>query len=567
MKLQKIWDELEKYAVKNDLLDNTAFLNIVLYQLINKTSLSDNFKVYLATEQNGAITTVLGDDYHTVKGLYIKKKSENMTDYVRKNNVITPITEQLTISWATKDSQVVQNKQSEFEQLKTNCQKDILISVYEDILKMSSFKDFLETDLTFISKDCQAIYDITLLNVNKTLLEQNPVNSDGHELISYVGMILDNYSKLNGYSLSDTKVLTHALSKYYNGTRMTPAIYTERNGLDTLFYSKEVVFEKNDLIKDLGLGDGLMNTIRKNVEENKVNPNRHKEIFDDIFNNHILPVLKEELEFRLKMLKHSKTLEQRLDNQHVNDFISLMESKYPNYFLDNEINSYQQKILTGKDLLDQGHYDMFSLLNKSKLIDDSMFEDNINYTQQNSMLSTYNRNMHTVAHHTDTEEYVANKKYFIGEVDSVVKSVIMGELKTTVNGLNYLDLQLYLMQAKSDVYADMAYQQMFKYCNDNNLVLFINTSETIDLKNQFLVTYDNFAEAQKNYPNVFVVDSSQENANKIFENCNYDSKTLSKNFDRAIAPLVCKKFDNDKDFIDAFKNEFDKVQKNSLKNK
>lgn len=567
MKMQNIWDELEKYAVKNDLLDNVAFLNISLYQLINKTSLSDNFKVYLATEQNGSITTVLGDDFHTVKGLYIRKAVDNHPDYFKKNHEIKALTENLTIHWANKDVQAVQNNISEFEALRRDVQKENLISLYEDILKINSFKEFLETDLPFVAKDYTTIYDFTLLNTNKSFLTKPSSNSDGSELPTYIGMLLTQYSKLNNFAISETKVLTSALSKYYNGTSMTPSIYIDRSGVDTMFYSRDVIFEKDELIGELGLGDGLMNTIRKNVEENKTNPTRHKEIMDDIFNNHILPQLKEEIEFRLKLMKYSKTLEQRLDNEHVNNFISLLETKYPNYFLDNEINSYKQTMLTGKDLLDQEHYNMYSLLNKSKLIDDTMFENNMNLTAQNSMLGSYGSHMHKIADHTDTVEIVSNKKYFIGEVDSVVKSVIMGEPKTTEHGLNYFDLQVYLLQNKSDVYADMAYKQLFKYCNDNNLVLFIDTRETIDLSNQFISTYQNFVEAQKQYPNVFVIDSSQENANKIFENCNYDSKTLSKNFDKAIAPLVCKKFDNDKDFIDEFKNEFEKVQKNSLKNK
>lgn len=566
MKLQNIWNELENYAVKHDLLDNIAFLNIALYQLINKTSLSDNFKVYLASEQNGSITTVLGDEFHTVKGLYLRKTVDTMPDYFKKAHTINRLTENLTMYWANKASQMVQNKTSEFERLITNEQKDNLISVYEDILKINSFKEFLDTDIPFVSHDCATIYDITLFNKNKSFLKNPSSNSDGTELPTYIGMLLTQYSKLNDVTISEVKVLTQALTKYYNGTRMNTNIYTSRSGIDTLFYSQEVLFEKNELINDLNLGDGLLNTIRKNVEDNKVNPERHKEIMDDIFNIHILPPLKEELEFRLKLIKHSKTLEQKLDNEHVNNFISLLETKYPNYFLDNEINSYKQTIITGKDLLDQEHYDMYSLLNKSKLIDDNMFENNMNFTAQNSMLGSYGSHMHKIAEHTDTEEIVANKKYFIGEVDAVVKSVLMGEPKTTENGLKYFDLQVYLIQNKPDIYADMAYKQLFKYCNDNNLVLYINTDETIDLKNQFSSTYENFYEAQNNYPNVFVIDSSQENAKKIFDHCSYDSKTLSKNFDKAIAPLVCKNFKDDNDFITAFKNEFEKVQKNSLKN-
>lgn len=471
MNINEFNKELFNYIKENNLEKIPNFPIIALYQFLEKSGLNSQHELILQTSDTGSFDLV---DRQKVAGYQYQYSADSKGIHLEDVNP----------------------GYSEHRHLISHKEKYFNLAMYDLIQKSSNIKDIIDGMYDLFNLG-EYNYSDLLLN-NDYLLKSlesfitsydSYISTDEPEYISSV--LTDLFRLLNTVDsgVKDYHPFRHMIYEYIvygiPFTETIPTLLMESN----LFISVTVGLnlKRQDIFNNFDIENTLMSTLLKNTDR--------KQIVDEIFEGHVLPAFKERLELQSKLLAHSKTFEQRLSDPHVAQFMSSLMVKYPNSFRENEQYGFKSGEYKSSDL--QHNRNLSQLVNKFKLLDDiSKHYIDFNYS---------NRREFFVVNHE--EDKVVR---LIGETDNAVKYIITGIVKEFDSGIKGYEVQGINMLREDSFYNKLGFEQLFKYCEDNQLALLFRTTS---LQNKLEKTFDDFMEVQKNYENtVFLVPNGTDHA-------------------------------------------------------
>lgn len=125
---------------------------------------------------------------------------------------------------------------------------------------------------------------------------------------------------------------------------------------------------------------------------------------------------------------------------------------------------------------------------------------------------------------------------FVGETEMGVKYIISGEVQNISvvgnDSIKALNVSSMIMLNKSSIYNEMAIEQLFKYCKDNNLALVnkVEVDQYESLSDGSRANYSVFSKTAEAYKdNVYVVEAyNQKTRFELLKNTTLDLQTFNK---------------------------------------
>lgn len=524
MRISEFWNELEKYAVEYNLLENSEFLNLVFYKFISESSISDFLDISLQTRDDGVLNVVLGNGHNTQGlDLHLKQTEEELLKQKKKNYDI--LNDSLQISWTSNNGYDDNKRYEDYKQVISQEEKETLISIYKGIINSNNLEDISNIE------NMNKIYDsedlnfrkLSLLAIEYKELAENLKFTENEYTESfirrYLNSLIDLSSVLNNSEFKNRDSFVKYVYDYIKKGTLDSDAYLH-NGIDKPAYSLNVLKSNQHLIDKLDMGNSLLSLINNNLKNNN-----KENLINEIFNETILPKFKKHMEYKIKFLTIAKSLEQRIENKTVNDFMNIIKRKYPEFFVDGEMKSFKQNIYQTSELSKNGFRNITMLLNKKGLLDNYIFNNHYQTNTHSKLVGVYGITSKDIYVFNDNDD--SNKIVLLSEVDATVKSVIGGEVYENENGIKIFKLDTYLMLNKNNEFAEMGFKHLFKYCQDNNYVLHLNEYDCEEAMDK---VYPAFKAAQEQYPNVFFVEDTHSYKSTILHNTIFDSKTLAKNY-------------------------------------
>lgn len=487
--INQLTDAILDYMNKNEVKNPIEFPALAFYKGIQESGLSDILSLRLAMETDGTFRVIQLKDRQVSNYLEIAIKDPSILDPADdpKNKPVNPHAERKDIDIISLNSNddTSMNKrimikrenrtQGGFDSVLTNEMKEKKLNIYKVLAKydtLSEISDNITDYETMIHFDdrklhhlSQAIYSYK--QYQESLLK-NANTSDQIVIPSVLNKHVENI--LNSLISLSEKREQQSTKAHNNVDKLADIIKGDvsfsvpslLSGADTFKMTgiNQHVTLNNESIAGVALGNSFLNTIKENVDNGTLS-----NIMDDIYKKHISQDFKDEYSLKLRMTTRQKTIEDRLDNADVNNFVESLKVKYPYVFKDNELFSYKVGVLESKDDLKN----ISDFFNTFKLNDDKT-KDCLLSKMTDSFLIDY-QDLYYIS---EDEPCIR----FVGQTDASIKSFITAELNSpsdTNEDMKILRVySLMLLDQENNQFNEMALNNLFSYCAKNKYALNIS---------------------------------------------------------------------------------------------
>lgn len=544
--INNLTDAIFDYMNKNEVKNPSEFPTLAFYKFVNESGLSDSLNLKLTAENDGklkimqmkfgSISNYLeisikdpsipdpADDPKN-KPLYAHRGQAPSVDIIYlDSNDDTSLNKRIQIKRENRTQGSLNTiLTDEMKEKKLNIYKvlakyDTLSGISDNITNYESMIHFDDNKLNALS---QVIYSYR--EYQSSLLTNSQNDSDELVIPSVLNKHMENV--LNSLLSLSEKRYQQSMKIHTNVDQLADIIRGNVSfSAPSLLVGSETfkltginqhVALNDENIQGVNLGDSFLNTIRENVNNGTLH-----NIIDDLYKKHISEDFQEEYALKLRMTTRQKTLEERLQQEDLNNFIEDSKIKFPYVFKDNELFSYKSSVFKEKE----GRRTIADIFNTFEL-NDGENEDCILVDYTDSYLIS-EKDLYTV---TADERFIR----FIGETDASVKSLATG----VINQLNdYNDdmkmLKIYslvFLNEENNQFNEMAFNEIFSYCAKNKLALYINVDND-PFDDSKLILSSTLKKVAANYKDsVLFVDNSLDT--QIFidmESCKTDMATFMK---------------------------------------
>jgi hypothetical protein len=501
--INNLTDTILDYMDKNVVKNPEEFATFAFYKFVEKSGLSDfvNLRLTTGDDEKLKIMQLTSGFISNYLDIVIKDPAISDPADAPENKPLNsrgPVSSYDNIKLNSDESlekKIVikrENKtQGSLDKILTNEMKDKKINIYKVLSQYDTLSDIsnnLDEYETMIHLGDRKLYELSQAiysyrEYQDSLLKNKTSDKN-----------LENV--LNSLISLSTKNVQPSARHYTNVDKLADIIRGDVSfsvqslllGSDTF---KNPGFNKNVTLTDenlqnIDLGSSVLNTIKVNADKGTFD-----NIIDDIYKNHISADFKSEFSLKLKLTTRQKTLEDRLENEDLNNFIEFAKIKFPSVFKDDELFSYKSGVFDDKN----NYHNIAQVFNTFKL-NDGKTED--------CVLSSYTDTF--LIEHQDLYRITKDERYIrlIGETDASVKSMVTGVIEN-VNDYNE-DMKmlkvysLLFLNKEDNQYNEMGLNDLFSYCAKNKLALYVNMENPQDdsvfiLKKTLMKVAENFKDS------------------------------------------------------------------------
>lgn len=543
--INNLTDAILDYMTKNEVKNPSEFPTLAFYKVVQESGLSDSLNLKLTAENDGKLKMMQMKLGSISNYLEISIKDPSVPDPADdpKNKPLSPRGHEPSIDTIPLDSNddTSLNKrvsikrenrtQGSLNTILTDEMKEKKLNIYKVLAKydtLSEISDNITDYETMIHFDDKKLYALSQAiysykEYQASLLKESKKDSDELVIPSVLNKHMENV--LNSLLSLSEKRYQQSVKTHTNVEQLADIIRGDVSfsapslllGSDTFKLTgiNKHVSLNNENIQGVDLGNSFLNTIRENVKNGTLH-----NIIDDLYKNHISEDFQEEYALKLRMTTRQKTLEERLEQEDVNNFIEELKVKFPYVFKDNELFSYKSGVFTDKD----DNRTIADIFNTFKL-NDSKTEDCILVDYTDSYLIA-EKDLYTV---TPDERFIR----FVGETDASVKSLATGVInQLNDNNDNMKMLKMYslvFLHEENNQFNEMAFNEIFSYCAKNKLALYINVDND-PFDDSKMILSSTLKKVAENYKDsvLFVEDNSNTELFIKMETCKTDMATFIK---------------------------------------
>lgn len=508
-------NELSVFVENNELKNKDDFLNLALYTFIKESGLDDNLAVKLVVSELGELTVAQLKNSFFESGYHLR--DHQATD----SKSLTPLyySGDFVLSKST-----VSHTSARYNEVMDNNKKESMLHFYNHLLTcknlnelydaiaegddINKFKDKKINDLssllwyygeyTYAVKHGHAHGDKLSYTLERLLLMSNEYNKGSDRAVHYACL-----------HLSD--IITKP------ETPFDSTIFFDAANIDKVAgVNKGIELQQTHL--ELLAAEGTLISTIVNAIKNKTTDT----LIDDIYTYHIKPHLDEHYEMATRLLKRQKTLEDKLVDPLLHQFIDSLRVKYPNSFKENELQSFKSSVYEPESFSTSpfklSDKTLFDVLNKFDLNDKSDMNGLVsNYTDSYNFS---NKTFYKIGNYK-------NEIMLIGETDVSVKYLIQGELEAVGANEQFPAFRVSscMLLKKDSIYNEMALNHLFKYCQDKKYVLIFDHG---DLKAELDSCYPVFEKVAESYKDkvYYIEGKDDEMRRNILEQTTLDYSTL-----------------------------------------
>jgi len=543
--INNLTDAILDYMNKNEVKNPSEFPTLAFYKVVQESGLSDSLNLKLTAENDGKLKMMQMKLGSISNYLEISIKDPSVPDPADdpKNKPLSPRGHELSIDTIPLDSNddTSLNKrvsikrenrtQGSLNTILTDEMKEKKLNIYKVLAKydtLSEISDNITDYETMIHFDDKKLYALSQAiysykEYQASLLKESNKDSDELVIPSVLNKHMENV--LNSLLSLSEKRYQQSVKTHTNVEQLADIIRGDVSfsapslllGSDTFKLTgiNKHVSLNNENIQGVDLGNSFLNTIRENVKNGTLH-----NIIDDLYKNHISEDFQEEYALKLRMTTRQKTLEERLEQEDINNFIEELKVKFPYVFKDSELFSYKSGVFTDKD----DNRTIADIFNTFKL-NDSKTEDCILVDYTDSYLIA-EKDLYTV---TPDERFIR----FVGETDASVKSLATGVIsQLNDNNDNMKMLKMYslvFLHEENNQFNEMAFNEIFSYCAKNKLALYINVDND-PFDDSKMILSSTLKKVAANYKDsvLFVEDNSNTELFIKMETCKTDMATFIK---------------------------------------
>lgn len=543
--INNLTDAILDYMNKNEVKNPSEFPTLAFYKVVQESGLSDSLNLKLTAENDGKLKMMQMKLGSISNYLEISIKDPSVPDPADnpKNKPLSPRGHEPSIDTIPLDSNddTSLNKrvsikrenrtQGSLNTILTDEMKEKKLNIYKVLAKydtLSEISDNITDYETMIHFDDKKLYALSQAiysykEYQASLLKESNKDSDELVIPSVLNKHMENV--LNSLLSLSEKRYQQSVKTHTNVEQLADIIRGDVSfsapslllGSDTFKLTgiNKHVSLNNENIQGVDLGNSFLNTIRENVKNGTLH-----NIIDDLYKNHISEDFQEEYALKLRMTTRQKTLEERLEQEDINNFIEELKVKFPYVFKDNELFSYKSGVFTDKG----DSRTIADIFNTFKL-NDSKTEDCILVDYTDSYLIA-EKDLYTV---TPDERFIR----FVGETDASVKSLATGVIsQLNDNNDNMKMLKMYslvFLHEENNQFNEMAFNEIFSYCAKNKLALYINVDND-PFDDSKMILSSTLKKVAENYKDsvLFVEDNSNTELFIKMETCKTDMATFIK---------------------------------------
>jgi hypothetical protein len=487
--INQLTDAILDYMDKNEIKNPMEFPTLAFYKSIQESGLSDILSLRLAAETDGKFRIVQLKDRQISNYLEISIKDPTVLDPADdpKNKPINPYADKNDIDIVSLNSNdetslnkriVIKREnrtQGSLDSVLTNEMKEKKLNIYKVLAKYDTLSEIADniTDYeTMIHFDDRKLYHLSQAIYSYKQYQESLLKTANKSDEIVIPSVLNKHVEnvLNSLISLSEKREQQSTKPHNNVDQLADIIKGDvsfsvpslLSGADTFKMTgiNQHVKLNNESISGVSLGNSFLNTIKENVDNGTLS-----NIMDDLYKKHISQDFKDEYSLKLRMTTRQKTIEDRLDNADVNNFVESLKVKYPYVFKDNELFSYQVGVLDTKDDL----RNISDFFNTFQLNDDKT-KDCLLAKMTDSFLIDY-QDLYYI---TDDEPCIR----FVGQTDASIKSFITAELNyPNDNNEDMKVLRVYslmLLDQENNQFNQMALNDLFSYCAKNKYALNIS---------------------------------------------------------------------------------------------
>ena len=543
--INNLTDAILDYMTKNEVKNPSEFPTLAFYKAVQESGLSDSLNLKLTAETDGKLKIMQMKLGSISNYLEVSIKDPSVPDPADdpKNKPLSPRGHEPsidTIPLESNDDTSINKRvsikrenrtQGSLNTILTDEMKEKKLNIYKVLAKydtLSEISDNITDYETMIHFDDKKLYALSQAiysykEYQASLLKESKKDSDELVIPSVLNKHMENV--LNSLLSLSEKRYQQSVKTHTNVEQLADIIRGDVSfsapslllGSDTFKLTgiNKHVSLNNENIQGVDLGNSFLNTIRENVKNGTLH-----NIIDDLYKNHISEDFQEEYALKLRMTTRQKTLEERLEQEDVNNFIEELKVKFPYVFKDNELFSYKSGVFTDKD----DNRTIADIFNTFKL-NDSKTEDCILVDYTDSYLIA-EKDLYTV---TPDERFIR----FVGETDASVKSLATGVIsQLNDNNDNMKMLKMYslvFLHEENNQFNEMAFNEIFSYCAKNKLALYINVDND-PFDDSKMILSSTLKKVAENYKDsvLFVEDNSNTELFIKMETCKTDMATFIK---------------------------------------
>lgn len=508
-------NELSVFVENNELKNKDDFLNLALYTFIQESGLDDNMVVKLVLSDLGELTVT------QLKNSFFESSYHLRDHQATDSKSLTPL--YYSGDFVLSKSTIGYNN-SRYTEVMDNKRKESMLHFYNDLLTCKNLNELY--DAIADGEDINKFKDKKINDISSLLWyygEYTYALKHGHAHGEKMGQALDRLLLMsNQYNKGNDRAVHHAclhLADIINkpDTPFDLTVFFKGANIDKVAGVNTVIDLQPEHLDLLAIEGTVISTII-NAIKNKTTDT----LIDDIYTYHIKPHLDEHYEMATRLLKRQKTLEDKLGEPLLHQFIDSLRVKYPNSFKENELQSFKSTVYEPESFdtspLKLSDKTLFDVLNKFDLNDKS---------DMNGLISNY----------TDSYNF-SNKTYYkignykneimlLGETDVSVKYLIQGELEAAGSNEQFSAFRVSscMLLKKDSIYNEMALNHLFKYCQDKKYVLIFDHG---DLKAELDSCYPVFEKVAESYKDkvYYIEGKDDEMRRNILEQTTLDYSTL-----------------------------------------
>jgi hypothetical protein len=543
--INNLTDAILDYMNKNEVKNPSEFPTLAFYKFVNETGLSDSLELKLTAEDDGKLKIMQMKMGYIANYLEITIKDPSIPDPADdpKNKPLSHRGQEPSIDIIPLDSNedTSLNKrvnikrenrtQGSLNTILTDEMKAKKLNIYKVLAKYNTLSEIsdnitdYETMIHFDDKKLyalsQAIYSYK--EYQTSLLKDSKKDSDELVIPSVLNKHMENV--LNSLLSLSEKRYQQSSKAHTNVDQLADIIRGDVSfsapslllGSDTFQLTgiNKHVSLNNENIQGVDLGNSFLNTIRENVKNGTLH-----NIIDDLYKNHISEDFQEEYALKLRMTTRQKTLEERLENEDVNNFIDELKVKLPYMFKDNELFSYQSGVFE--------HTGEFR--NVAEVFNSFRLQD----TKTESL--TLAKYTDTTSREEDAYFYLSEYEEYtrlIGRTEASVKYLITGE-DDVFGDKSREEMKVFkvksfiLLNEEDNQFNKMACEELFSYCAKNKTALYIDHDYPEDKFDHAYKTLLDVAEGYKDKV-YFIENNRRYDKVQNMSGCKTDMATFLKN--------------------------------------
>lgn len=540
--INNLTDAILDYMDKNEVKNPVEFPTLAFYKVVKESGLSDLLNLRLTAEDDGKLKIMQlrygGISNYldlNVKDTSIPESVDDPKKMPLNNKFQAPNYDDIKLDSDNDDSVKMKfvikrenRSQGSLDKILTNEMKEKKINIYKVLAQsdtLSEISDNISEYESMIHFGDNKLYELSQAIYSYKQYKESLLNTNmSNEIVipsvlnKHLENTLNSLISLSEKRVQRSTILHTNIDKLADIIRgdvsfSVPSLLLGSDTFKITGINKNVTLT-NENMESIDLGNSLLNTIKVNVDNRTLN-----NIIDDIYKNHISEDLKSEFSLKLKLTTRQKTLEDRLENEDLKNFIEATKTKFPYVFKDEELFSYKAGVFDNKE----GYNNLSEVFNTFKL-NDKRTEDCVlpDYTD------TFLIDLQDLYNLTKDERYIR----FIGETDASIKSMVTGFIDhaSDINeDMKILRIQSLIFLNKEDnQFNEMGFNDLFSYCAKNKLALYINMDSPQD--DSVLILKDTLKRVSENFKDsVFFIDNSLDTDLFIkMRNCTTDMPTFIK---------------------------------------